>query len=112
LIEGKRFRLLPIWPEWNETEINNESWDGVVTIRRKETGGGRARADTKTNISNANAFEDPEGKVELPLSFKVEQWKRPIEFLPYEKPPLIVDSTFGTQNFDLITSNEHLHHNE
>ncbi|CAF0738248.1 unnamed protein product [Adineta steineri] len=112
LIEGKRFRLLPIWPEWNETEINNESWDGVVTIRRKETGGGRARADTKTNISNANAFEDPEGKVELPPSSKVEQWKRPIEFLPSEKPPLIVDPTFGIQNFDLITSNEHLHHNE
>jgi hypothetical protein len=32
-----------------------------------------------------HAFEDPEGKIELPPSLKVEQWKRPIDFLTPDK---------------------------
>lgn len=82
MIEGKRFRLAALWPEWTESDINAESWDVAVTGRRRDAGASRARADTKTNTQN---FEDPEGKVELPPSLNVDQWKRPGEFLPAEK---------------------------
>ncbi len=49
-IEGRRFRLAPIWPEWNETDINNESWD-TGYIKKKETSSVRSRTDIKTNLS-------------------------------------------------------------
>ncbi|CAF3367996.1 unnamed protein product [Rotaria sp. Silwood1] len=112
LIDNRRFRLAPIWPEWNEAEINIESWD-AGNVKKKDIVVVRARPDLKTNISvSAHGFEDPEGKVELPPSFKVEQWKRPIEFLVADKSPVIVDPDVGIQNFDLVTPNEHLHHSE
>ncbi|CAF3372079.1 unnamed protein product [Rotaria sp. Silwood1] len=112
LIDNRRFRLAPIWPEWNEAEINIESWD-AGNVKKKDIVVVRARPDLKTNISvSAHGFEDPEGKVELPPSFKVEQWKRPIEFLVADKSPVIVDPDVGIQNLDLVTPNEHLHHSE
>ncbi|CAF4374787.1 unnamed protein product, partial [Rotaria sordida] len=98
--------------EWNEAEINAESWD-AGNIKKKDLIVVRARSDTKTNIPmGAHNFEDPEGKVELPPSLKVEHWKRPIEFLTADKSPVIVDPDLGTQSFDLVTPNEHLHHSE
>ncbi|CAF3652930.1 unnamed protein product [Rotaria sordida] len=110
--DTKRFRLTPIWSEWNEAEINAESWD-AGNIKKKDLIVVRARSDTKTNIPmGAHNFEDPEGKVELPPSLKVEHWKRPIEFLTADKSPVIVDPDLGTQSFDLVTPNEHLHHSE
>ena len=89
--------MAPLWPEWNEADINTESWD-AANLRKRDTGGGRNRADTKTNIQmvrewtknylkyysffkGVHIFDDPEGKVELPSSFKVDQWRRPIDFL-------------------------------
>ncbi|CAF1269415.1 unnamed protein product [Adineta ricciae] len=113
LIEGKRFRLVPMWSEWNEVEINAEPWDAVTTGgKRREAAAARVRADTKTTISSTNGFDDPEGKVELPPLLQAEQWKRPNEFLPSDKTPVVVDPDLGLQNFDLITSNEHLHYNQ
>ena len=48
--EARRFRLAPIWPEWDEAEINNETWDtGIIT--KKNTGSARSRAEAKANIS-------------------------------------------------------------
>ena len=48
--ETKRFRLAPIWPEWNELDINNETWDGSnssSSTKKKETTTSRIRAETR-----------------------------------------------------------------
>ncbi|CAF5201074.1 unnamed protein product, partial [Rotaria magnacalcarata] len=111
-IENRKPRLAPLWPEWNEADVNAESWD-IGSGKKKEAGAGKARIDIKSASSaGTHGFEDPEGKVELPPTFKVDQWKRPVDFLPPDKLPVIVDPDLGMQNFDLVTSNEHLHYSE
>ena len=88
--------MASLWPEWNEAEINAEPWD----TRRKDTGQNRVRLESRHTASMVGhlslgeieeksvfsktyqPFEDPEGKVELPPSLKVDQWKRPTDFLP------------------------------
>lgn len=40
-----------MWPEWNETEINAESWD-TGNVKKKETPSVKSRADAKANASN------------------------------------------------------------
>uniref|UniRef100_A0A8D0L3Z4 Androglobin n=1 Tax=Sphenodon punctatus TaxID=8508 RepID=A0A8D0L3Z4_SPHPU len=69
--EAKKGKF-PIWPEWNEADINAEKWDGGKTGKEKEKAG-------KSPV--LHVFEDPEGKIELPPSLKVSYWKRPQEFL-------------------------------
>jgi len=39
--------LAPLWPEWNDVDVNAESWE-VGSGRKKETGANRARLDTKS----------------------------------------------------------------
>ncbi|XP_055042531.2 androglobin isoform X2 [Misgurnus anguillicaudatus] len=78
---------LPLWPEWNDTEVNAEKWDAV-----------KASKDSK------NLFDDPEGKVELPASLRVHTWKRPSEYI-VNKTPVVVDNEVA---FDLTSANEHL----
>lgn len=43
-------RLTSLWPEWNEADVNAESWD-VGSGKKKESGAGKARADTKSASS-------------------------------------------------------------
>ena len=43
-------RLTSLWPEWNEADVNAESWD-AGSGKKKETGAGKARADTKSASS-------------------------------------------------------------
>uniref|UniRef100_A0A8C3KC01 Androglobin n=1 Tax=Calidris pygmaea TaxID=425635 RepID=A0A8C3KC01_9CHAR len=81
----------PIWPEWNEADINAEKWDTGKAGKEKEKSG-------KSPI--APGFEDPEGKIELPVSLKVHSWKRPHEFVPV----VVKNET----SFDLFSANEHL----
>ncbi|NXA49153.1 ADGB protein, partial [Nothocercus julius] len=86
---------VPIWPEWNEAEINAEKWDAGKTGKEKE----------KSRRSPIlPAFEDPEGKIELPLSLKVNSWKRPNEFLTNKVPTVVKNENA----FDLFSANEHI----
>ncbi|NXN18165.1 ADGB protein, partial [Indicator maculatus] len=85
----------PIWPEWNEADINAEKWDTGKAGKEKEKPG-------KSPISHV--FDDPEGKIELPASLKVHSWKRPQEFLANKIPVVVQNET----SFDLISANEHI----
>ncbi|CAF4088818.1 unnamed protein product [Rotaria sp. Silwood2] len=111
-VENRKSRFLPLWPEWNEADVNAESWD-IGSVKKKDAGTTKGRVDVKSASSvGTHGFEDPEGKVELPPTIKVDQWKRPIDFLPSDKSPVVVDPDHGMQNFDLVTPNEHLHYSE
>lgn len=99
--DSKRPRAL-IWPEWNEKDVNDEKWDVVQKAKKEDKG--------KSPVAQQHYFDDPEGKIELPSSLKVETWKRPNEFIT-EKTPVVVDPD-GMASFDLISSNEHIHHSE
>ncbi|XP_071436997.1 androglobin [Pithys albifrons albifrons] len=78
----------PIWPEWNDADINAEKWDAG------KAGKGQS----------AQFFDDPEGKIKLPASLKVHSWKRPQEFLAKQVPVIVQNET----SFDLISANEHI----
>uniref|UniRef100_A0A8C8RYN9 Androglobin n=1 Tax=Pelusios castaneus TaxID=367368 RepID=A0A8C8RYN9_9SAUR len=83
----------PIWPEWNEADVNAEKWDAGKVGKEKEKAG-------KSPV--LHVFEDPEGKIELPPSLKVNSWKRfPLLF----QVPVIVKNENW---FDLFSANEHL----
>ncbi|OWK63109.1 Androglobin [Lonchura striata] len=63
----------PIWPEWNEADINAEKWDA-----------GKAGKEKPGKGQISPGFDDPDGKIKLPASLKVHSWKRPQEFLTKE----------------------------
>ncbi|XP_070273959.1 androglobin isoform X2 [Myotis yumanensis] len=93
-VEQKKWKF-PIWPEWNEIDINAEKWDAGKGGKEKDKAG-------KSPIFHC--FEDPEGKIELPPSLKVYAWKRPQDFLFNRVPVVVKNET----TFDLFSVNEHL----
>ncbi|XP_030912100.1 androglobin [Geospiza fortis] len=83
----------PIWPEWNDADINAEKWDA-----------GKAGKEKPGKGQVSPGFDDPEGKIQLPASLKVRSWKRPQEFLTKEVPVIVQNET----SFDLVSANEHI----
>ncbi|XP_041325987.1 androglobin [Pyrgilauda ruficollis] len=83
----------PIWPEWNDADINAEKWDA-----------GKAGKEKPGKGQISPGFDDPEGKIRLPASLKVHSWKRPQEFLTKEVPVVVRNET----SFDLVSANEHI----
>ncbi|XP_067900614.1 androglobin [Heterodontus francisci] len=98
ITEARKGRY-PLWPEWNEMDLNAEKWDLVKPIKEKEK---------SAKSPSLLLFEDPEGKIELPPSLKIHTWKRPQEFIT-EKLPVVVEKETW---FDLMTANEHLMESE
>ncbi|NXK32377.1 ADGB protein, partial [Piprites chloris] len=83
----------PIWPEWDDADINAEKWDPGKPGKEK-AGKGQV----------SQFFDDPEGKIKLPASLKVHSWKRPQEFLTTQVPVVVQNET----SFDLVSANEHI----
>ncbi|XP_064412031.1 androglobin isoform X2 [Latimeria chalumnae] len=92
---GEKKGKYPIWPEWNEADINVEKWDGGKGGKEKEKAG-------KSPV--LHFFDDPEGKIELPSLLKVHSWKRPHEFITSKIPVIVENETY----FDLVSANGHL----
>ncbi|CAC5378199.1 Androglobin [Mytilus coruscus] len=88
-----------IWPEWTESELAAEKWDGK---------GGKTEKGKSPVASQL--FDDPEGKIDMPSSLKVARWVRAVDFIA-EKTPVVVDPD-GMASFDLIKANEHIHESE
>jgi len=42
--------LASLWPEWNEADVNAESWD-IGNVKKKDTGASKARTDAKSASS-------------------------------------------------------------
>ncbi|KAM4866335.1 androglobin [Thomomys bottae] len=97
-VEQKKGKF-PIWPEWNELDINAEKWDSGKVGKEK---------DKAAKSPVFHFFEDPEGKIELPSSLKPYSWKRPQDFL-ISRTPVVVKNEF---TFDLFSANEHLFSSE
>ena len=51
----RNFRLAPLWPEWNDAEINAESWD-VGATRRREPMAPKGRPEPKISSQSVNFF--------------------------------------------------------
>ncbi|XP_035827266.1 androglobin [Aplysia californica] len=92
-----------IWPEWNDADVNAEKW-GADAAKKEDKKG-------KSPTVSQHYFEDPDGKIEMPPSLRVDSWKRPADFL-MDKVPVIVDTDHVSSGFDLIANNEHLHESE
>ncbi|NWT20247.1 ADGB protein, partial [Vireo altiloquus] len=83
----------PIWPEWNDADVNAEKWEA-----------GKAGKEKSGKGQISPGFDDPEGKIRLPACLKVHSWKRPQEFLTKEVPVIVKNET----SFDLVSANEHI----
>ncbi|XP_072907569.1 androglobin [Hemitrygon akajei] len=94
ITEAKKGRY-PLWPEWNEADVNAEKWEGAKPAKEK---------DKSIKSPSLQLFDDPEGKIELPPSLKVHSWKRPHEFLIQKNPVVVKREKW----FDLLTANEHI----
>ncbi|KAK6170744.1 hypothetical protein SNE40_019059 [Patella caerulea] len=99
--DSKRPRIT-VWAEWNDVDVNGEKWEAAHKAKEDKKG--------KSPTVAQHFFDDPDGKVEMPQTIKVDHWKRPHDYI-IDKAPVIIDNE-GQSTFDLITPNEHLHDSE
>ncbi|XP_077977911.1 androglobin-like isoform X2 [Glandiceps talaboti] len=98
--EAKKHKPV-IWPEFSDTDINQEKWDTPHKGKEKDKG----------KSPNLHFFEDPEGRIDMPPSLKqrVDHWKRPQDFI-LDKTPVVFEE--NAVDFDLMTANEHIQDSE
>jgi len=97
---ARRKTPIPLWPEWNDQDVTNEKWDSG----KKEKDRGRSPT------ANFYYFEDPEGRIELPVSLKYrcKYWKRPTDILENKIGHIICSEAVNATSMDLLTANSHL----
>eukprot|EP00118_Oscarella_pearsei_P014950 m.131375 g.131375 ORF g.131375 m.131375 type:complete len:567 (+) comp38042_c0_seq23:4956-6656(+) len=87
-----------VWPEFNESELALEKWDG-------SSGGGKGKEKNK-----GLPFQDPDGMVALPPSLAgiAAVWKRPVDYIT-ENAPVVVDTeAMQGGDVDLVSPNVHI----
>eukprot|EP00111_Clytia_hemisphaerica_P008007 TCONS_00023273-protein len=98
---AKKKSPIPLWPEWTDQEIANEKWD--LAKKEKERG--------RSPNAAAHYFDDPEGLIDLPITLKtkVHAWKRPVDIIPDEIVPVVIEpSNTSCSQLDILTPNEHI----
>ncbi|XP_070589776.1 androglobin isoform X2 [Erythrolamprus reginae] len=73
-------------------------------MEKWDAGKGGKEKDKSGRSPILHVFEDPEGKLELPSSMKVNIWKRPQEILANKVPVVVKNENW----FDIFSPNEHL----
>ncbi|CAH8600575.1 unnamed protein product [Schistosoma mattheei] len=99
-----RDTTIPLWPEWNDQDVNNEKWDSSQKTKEK------SKSSAQSSSSSSTYFIDPESQVLYPSSMIPFSMKRPNEFIT-EKAPVVYDPEF-INHVDLLYYNEHLFKNE
>ncbi|XP_039277346.1 uncharacterized protein LOC111047439 isoform X2 [Nilaparvata lugens] len=85
-----------IWPEWDDSSLNKESWHGATPVSSKS----KARSE-----KDVGSFVDPSGHGLIPSDFEVACWKRPQDI----EPNLTYTVAPQTSNIEeFISSNIHL----
>ncbi|XP_025099309.1 androglobin-like isoform X4 [Pomacea canaliculata] len=102
-IQEQKRPKITIWPEWSDADVNAEKWDAAHKGKEDKKG--------KSPTVQQHFFEDPDGRLEVPSSLRVDHWKRPQDFL-IDKMPVVVDVDSMCNDFDLVSNNEHLHESE
>ncbi|CAH8630168.1 unnamed protein product [Schistosoma margrebowiei] len=98
-----RDTTIPLWPEWNDQDVNNEKWDSSQKTKEKSK-------SSAQSSSSSTYFIDPESQILYPSSMIPFSMKRPNEFIT-EKAPVVYDPEF-INHVDLLYYNEHLFKNE
>ncbi|VDP52717.1 unnamed protein product [Schistosoma curassoni] len=70
-----RDTTIPLWPEWNDQDVNNEKWDSSQKTKEK------SKLSAQSSSSSSTYFIDPESQVLYPSSMIPFSMKRPNEFI-------------------------------
>uniref|UniRef100_A0A2C9K873 Uncharacterized protein n=1 Tax=Biomphalaria glabrata TaxID=6526 RepID=A0A2C9K873_BIOGL len=104
--DAKKSKIV-VWPEWNDADVNAEKWkDGIVEATKRDDKKGKSPV-----VQFSTLYEDPDGRLEMPPSVKVDHWKRPADFIT-DRVPVVVDTEHIPEGIDLLSQNGHLDNSE